>query len=124
MAYFQKNATKSLLWRWLGNHFYNMRSKNAALVSDEALIITNKSYYHMTEKLVEISRQSPKIKYLLEPMGRNTAPAIALAVREIQAVYGDNVLCLVLAADHLISGNIAFQKSIKKPPIMHNKVIW
>ena len=88
--------------------------ENAALVSDEALIITNKSYYHMTEKLVETSRQSPKIKYLLEPMVRNTAPAIALAVREIQATYGDNVLCLVLAADHLISGNIAFQKSIKK----------
>ena len=44
-----------------------------------------------------------KVSYLLEPKGRNTAPAIALAVRHIQKAHGDDAVCLVLAADHLIS---------------------
>ena len=49
---------------------------------------------------------------MLEPKGRNTAPAIALAVRHIQMLHGDAAVCLVLAADHLISDDEAFKKAI------------
>ena len=48
---------------------------------------------------------------LLEPVGRNTAPAIALAA--LKAIEnGDDPLLLVLAADHVIEDVAAFQKSI------------
>ncbi|MFT5716068.1 MAG: mannose-1-phosphate guanylyltransferase/mannose-6-phosphate isomerase [Oleiphilaceae bacterium] len=55
---------------------------------------------------------------ILEPVGRNTAPAIALAAlhalnRTKQAKQVDPVL-LVLAADHLISNTPAFQAAITK----------
>lgn len=41
---------------------------------------------------------------ILEPVGRNTAPAIALAaIRATQA--GDDPLLLILAADHVIQGS-------------------
>ncbi|WP_076920869.1 mannose-1-phosphate guanylyltransferase/mannose-6-phosphate isomerase [Pseudoalteromonas sp. SK20] len=48
----------------------------------------------------------------LEPVGRNTAPAIALAA--LKAIENDqDALLLVLAADHVIENPIAFQESVK-----------
>jgi mannose-1-phosphate guanylyltransferase len=49
---------------------------------------------------------------LLEPVGRNTAPAIALAALQAFSESKDPVL-LVLAADHLIQDIQAFQASIQ-----------
>lgn len=51
---------------------------------------------------------------LLEPVGRNTAPAIALAaMRACQQNNADTVL-LVLAADHVITDTAAFQQATKR----------
>lgn len=50
---------------------------------------------------------------ILEPVGRNTAPAIALAA--LQAIKnGENPLLLVLAADHVIKEQQAFADSVTK----------
>jgi len=50
---------------------------------------------------------------ILEPVGRNTAPAIALAA--LQAIKnGENPLLLVLAADHVIKDQQAFADSVTK----------
>jgi len=51
-------------------------------------------------------------KILLEPMGRNTAPAIALAALQVCAESEDPIL-LVLAADHLIGDVAAFHSRIQ-----------
>ncbi|WED20626.1 mannose-1-phosphate guanylyltransferase/mannose-6-phosphate isomerase [Vibrio sp. JC009] len=49
---------------------------------------------------------------ILEPVGRNTAPAVALAA--LQAVQnGDDPLLLVLAADHVIKNEAAFVASVE-----------
>lgn len=88
--------------------------ERAAFVSEEALIVTNQDHYFLTEKLLKDTKKAPKISYLLEPKGRNTAPAIALAVRHIQKVHGDAAVCLVLAADHLISDDVAFEKAVDR----------
>ena len=48
--------------------------------------------------------------YLLEPFGRNTAPAVALAALLVRARYGDDAVMLVLAADHLIRDEAAFAR--------------
>jgi mannose-1-phosphate guanylyltransferase / mannose-6-phosphate isomerase len=86
--------------------------ERAALVADEALIVTNQDHYYLTENLLKETPKALKVSYLLEPKGRNTAPAIALAVRHIQKTHGDDAVCLVLAADHLISDEAAFQKAV------------
>ena len=88
--------------------------ERAALISDEALIVTNQDHYFLTENLIKDTPKAPKVSYLLEPKGRNTAPAIALAVRHIQKAYGDDVVCLVLAADHLISDEAAFENAVSQ----------
>ncbi|UTV30467.1 mannose-1-phosphate guanylyltransferase/mannose-6-phosphate isomerase [Photobacterium atrarenae] len=46
---------------------------------------------------------------ILEPVSRNTAPAIALAALAAQAEHSDPLL-LVLAADHVIQDPLAFQQ--------------
>ena len=86
--------------------------ERAALIADEALIVTNHDHYYLTENVLKETPKVPKVSYLLEPEGRNTAPAIALAVRHIQKAHGDDAVCLVLAADHLISDDAAFEKAV------------
>ncbi|GAB3098511.1 mannose-1-phosphate guanylyltransferase/mannose-6-phosphate isomerase [Lysobacter terrae] len=48
---------------------------------------------------------------LLEPMARNTAPAIALAARHVAAQDPD-ALMLVMPADHLIEDEVAFRDAV------------
>ena len=86
--------------------------ERAALVSDEVLIVTNQDHYHLTERLVSNMSGAPNTTYLLEPKGRNTAPAIALATRHAREIHGEETICLVLAADHLISGDDNFRLAV------------
>ncbi len=50
---------------------------------------------------------------LLEPAGRNTAPAIALAAHAALAAAGEDALLLVLPADHTLRDLNAFQAAIR-----------
>ncbi|ANU37685.1 mannose-1-phosphate guanylyltransferase/mannose-6-phosphate isomerase [Vibrio scophthalmi] len=51
---------------------------------------------------------------ILEPVGRNTAPAIALAALQAvnNTIDGEEPILLVLAADHLIENEAAFKASV------------
>ena len=86
--------------------------ERAALIADETLIVTSRDHYYLTERLIRETPNAPKVSYFLEPRGRNTAPAIALAVRHFKKVHGDDAVCLVLPADHLIVDDEAFENAI------------
>jgi mannose-1-phosphate guanylyltransferase / mannose-6-phosphate isomerase len=69
------------------------------------LIVTNRDYYLRSRN--ELAGQERKPHYLLEPGGRNTAPAIALAA--LWTAEQDPEACmLVMPADHLINDTAAF----------------
>lgn len=52
---------------------------------------------------------------ILEPVGRNTAPAIALAALQAQAAAGsDDPVLVVMAADHLIPDQPAFERCMRQ----------
>ncbi|AEP30146.1 mannose-1-phosphate guanylyltransferase/mannose-6-phosphate isomerase [Brumicola nitratireducens] len=54
---------------------------------------------------------------ILEPVGRNTAPAIALAaLRAVQ--QGEDPVLLILAADHLISDHNAFHAGVERATLL------
>ena len=74
-------------------------------------IICNEEHrFLVAEQMRQIGVDNSDI--LLEPVGRNTAPAIALAA--FQACEdGDDPVLLVLAADHLIKDSKTFQSKIK-----------
>ncbi len=57
---------------------------------------------------------------LLEPVGRNTAPAIALAALHATK-NGEDPVLLVLAADHLIKDQSAFHSAIIKAEALANE---
>lgn len=51
-------------------------------------------------------------RIMLEPEGRNTAPAIALAALEVCKAQGDGIL-LVLPSDHLVADEQAFVQAVE-----------
>lgn len=74
------------------------------------IVICNDEHRFMVaEQLQEISLHSSSI--ILEPVGRNTAPAIAIAALKAQD-NGDDPVLLVLAADHTINDVARFQQVI------------
>ena len=50
----------------------------------------------------QMRRSGAKGTVVLEPIGRNTAPAVAVAAMEALANEGDDALLLVLPSDHVI----------------------
>jgi mannose-1-phosphate guanylyltransferase len=87
------------------------------------IIICNKKYESIVKKQLR-ELQLKKYFLLLEPLARNTAPAICIAAEFIlNKLKGEN-FC-VLSADHLISEDNKFQKSINKALklIDDNKII-
>ena len=50
--------------------------------------------------------------YILEPFGRGTAAAIAMASLYIAEQYGEDELILILPSDHIISDEISFKASV------------
>lgn len=75
------------------------------------LTVTNRDYYFMS--CDELEKAGATGSFLLEPCGRNTAPAIALAAHRIKAKLGPEALMLILAADHLILDEVAFAKAVQ-----------
>ena len=78
---------------------------------ENPLIICNEEHRFLAaEQLRQINKESNGI--ILEPIGKNTAPAIALAALKFINNKEDPLL-LVLSADHLIQNINAFHQSIK-----------
>lgn len=75
------------------------------------LICNEEHRFLAAEQLRQIGLLQHNI--VLEPVGRNTAPAIALAAQTALAA-DDNALLLVLAADHVIADAAAFKTAVRQ----------
>ena len=79
----------------------------------EVLTVTNRELYFKTEdEYDEVNAANIPTSFILEPYGRNTGAAIAAAALQIAKKYGSNAVMLVLAADHLIHNQTAFQVAV------------
>ncbi|MDO9168890.1 MAG: mannose-1-phosphate guanylyltransferase/mannose-6-phosphate isomerase [Methylobacter sp.] len=82
---------------------------------EEVLIVTNRELFFKTEdEFREVNADGVATSFILEPFGRNTAPAIAAAASQVAQKYGNDAIMLVLAADHLIADQQAFQQAVLK----------
>ena len=80
----------------------------AGLDIETSVTICNEEHrFFVAEQLREINQLG---SIILEPIGRNTAPAIALAA--LLSQEGEDPLLLVLAADHVIQDEEAFTKTV------------
>ena len=83
-------------------------TRGQACGTDELLVITNQDHLFLTKGVIDELADPPTTRFLLEPKGRNTGPAIALAALHCAQVHGPDAVLMVLAADHLIPDTHAF----------------
>ena len=79
---------------------------------DDTIIVTNQDYLFLTRDVLKQFNDPPKTHYILEPKGRNTAPAIAVAALACAQEHGPDAVMLVLPADHLIPDTEAFVANV------------
>ena len=77
---------------------------------EQILTITNRELFFKTEdEYREINDSDIACTYLLEPMGRDTAAATAIAALHVQQAYGDDAIIILFPADHMIRDLEAFR---------------
>ena len=94
-----------------------------AVKPQDIIIITNKDHqFHVKNQLSELLNNSSTQPFntlfniILEPMGRNTAPAIALVSKFVLDVLNcdENEVLFVCPSDHIISPNDRFAEYVKE----------
>ncbi|MGO4550572.1 mannose-1-phosphate guanylyltransferase/mannose-6-phosphate isomerase [Lysobacter sp. 2RAF19] len=82
------------------------------LSAQAPIVVANESHrFLVAEQLRQVGAPVPRI--LLEPVGRNTAPAIAVAALQALADGGDPLL-LVLPSDHVVANVDAFRAAVRE----------
>jgi mannose-1-phosphate guanylyltransferase len=88
-------------------------NRTSALNVSAPIVVCNEDHrFLIAQQLQEIGLTKASI--VLEPNGRNTAPAIALAALEVLRSQSADALMLVLPADHVIRDIAAFEATIKQ----------
>jgi mannose-1-phosphate guanylyltransferase/mannose-6-phosphate isomerase len=91
-----------------------LRRAHSLARGNEVLTVTGRDYYFIMrdEYLRHEDLDASRNRFLLEPVGRNTAPAIALAAWMVRERHGGEACMLILPADHLIQDQAAFTNAV------------
>jgi mannose-1-phosphate guanylyltransferase/mannose-6-phosphate isomerase len=91
-------------------------------LSSPVIVCNEEHRFMIAEQMREIDVQSSGI--ILEPFGRNTAPAVAVSA-EFAASLDQDAVLLVLPADHVIQNTEAFHAAVKTgyEAAMQNKLV-
>lgn len=81
---------------------------------DHIVTVTNQQHYFQTlDEFCALGlAQLLRLEFLLEPFGRNTAPAIAMAAFYVAENFGVDATLLVLPADHVIDKQDVFECAV------------
>jgi len=82
--------------------------RNSSLCVEQFIVSNTEQYFLALDQLGELNRTTDK--YLLEPIGRNTAPAIALACMTLDK----ETIVLVTPSDHLIKNQAAYTQVVER----------
>jgi mannose-1-phosphate guanylyltransferase/mannose-6-phosphate isomerase len=84
----------------------------AGLAMAAPIVVCNEAHRFLVAEQLRLIK-CPAQAIILEPVGRNTAPAIALAAHAARAAAGEGALLLVLPADHVIRDAAAFRAAVQ-----------
>ena len=96
--------------------------RNSIICNNQYIVSNTEQYFLALDQLEEMPKKDTKVsfdsssvnkinaQYLLEPVGRNTAPAIALACMNLPK----DEIVLVTPSDHLIKDEIEYKKVLEK----------
>lgn len=85
-------------------------------VSARPLVVCNEAHRFLIAEQMRAMGVTPEA-LILEPAGRNTAPALTLAALHMQEVGGDAVM-LVMPADHVIGDKPAFLAAVRQAALL------
>ena len=78
------------------------------------LIVVSEDHRFLTLSQIGALGLAEPLRIILEPVGRDTAPAICAAAADVSSFYPEDTVLLVLPADHLISNPEAFIEGVAK----------
>lgn len=81
--------------------------RNSQICENELIVSNTEQYFLALDQLAELKKEDSS--YLLEPVGRNTAPAIALACLALDP----QEIVLVTPSDHLIKDKTQYKKVVQ-----------
>jgi len=84
--------------------------RNSRLCDSNFIVSNSEQYFLALEQEQEVLKKNNSSSYMLEPVGRNTAPAIALACMAVDA----EEIVLVTPSDHLIKDEEAYKQVVLK----------
>lgn len=89
-------------------------TRAAALPGVERIVtVTQREQYFRTQDdYRRYNLRKLAVDFLLEPEGRDTAAAVAVAALHVAHAYGEDAQILVLPADHLIQDQAAFTEAV------------
>lgn len=92
------------------------------ITSENIATITNVK--HSQEIKLQLNQLAKNNVVLTEPLGRNTAPAIACSLKYFKQISNTDDIVIILPSDHLIKDYNAFQKTIEMAiPIANQEFI-
>ena len=100
------------------------RIRQIERIADPLIVCNEEHRFMVAEQLQELDSAQNAI--ILEPVGRNTAPAIAAAAYKLSLIDGlDNACMLVLPADHIVDDTDQFAKAVSAalPSAMNNNLV-
>jgi mannose-1-phosphate guanylyltransferase/mannose-6-phosphate isomerase len=100
-----------------GESFIQKTYKRAISISscNEIITVTNRDlFFYSKDEFEEINNNSSKNTFLLEPMGKNSTAAIAIASCHAIDKYGPDSVILVMPSDHLIGDMDSFFNAVQQ----------
>lgn len=91
-----------------------LRGMHLPAVSEIVTVTNRELFFKAEDELKEVNSTAVSTSFILEPFGRNTAPAIASAALHVAKTHGRHAVMLVLAADHIVTNGGAFQQAVAK----------
>ncbi len=76
------------------------------------MLVVGEEHRFIAKNQVDVLACGGQVPILLEPMGRNTAPAICAAAYYSRKIHSEPVILLVLPADHLVGKTEAFAQAV------------
>ncbi|MES0488605.1 MAG: mannose-1-phosphate guanylyltransferase/mannose-6-phosphate isomerase [Leptospirales bacterium] len=88
---------------------YQLTLERNRNICDATIIVSNEDQYFLASDQKD-ELKVPNTQFLLEPFGKNTAPAIALACLQLKK---DDII-LVTPSDHIVKKNTAYAEAINR----------
>jgi mannose-1-phosphate guanylyltransferase len=83
--------------------------------TEQLVTVTNKNFYfQILDELKKVGAKNQEHLCLLEPFGRNTAPAVAAAAFELSNRFSLDTPLLVMPSDHIIEDEAIFSEAVEE----------